>query len=515
MIVDQTLFDRSISKKMKSSSLLIIAACVFSNSLFGNDLATFSEHIAPIVFEKCASCHRPGEAAPFSLTDYKTVKRKAKTIQRVVGEGIMPPWLPEQGWGDFRGNLSLTDSEIKLFDQWVENGMAEGDSSKTPELPDFPEGWSLGEPDVVLEMDAAFEIRAEGRDIYRHFTLPLALKEDRWVKAVEVRPSARSVVHHVLFFLDDTGKARKLDEADKGPGFSGKGFRSTGSLGGWAVGGSPLDLGAGFAMPLRKGSDLVIQTHFHPTGKVEHEKTKIGLYFADAAPERELVEFQVPPGFGARTGLNVAPGETQHELRDHFIVPEDLELVTAWGHAHQVCSSMQAEATLPDGTTKKLIRIGDWKFNWQGQYAYKKPVPLPKGTRIDVVITYDNSPENPSNPFSPPRRIFWGEQSNDEMGSLIFQCVASDKSKVAELKSGIKRQQDLSQERFLTELRTGVRRLLVLKQDANGDDQLELSEAAKEHHFVFKMIDNDKNGFVTVEEIDANAKVLDKLLQRK
>lgn len=476
---------------------------------------TFSEHIAPIVFENCANCHRPGEVAPFSLTDYESVKRRAKTIQRVVSDRYMPPWHVDEGWGEYRGTMRLSDEQVDLLDRWVTAGAPEGDPARTPPLPDFPEGWHLGEPDLVVEMAEPFEVHAEGNDIYRFFALPLNLSEDRWVSAVEVRPSARSVVHHALFFLDQSGKARELDGKDGAPGFKNRGFQSSGSLGGWAVGGTPLDLGEGYGLPLAKGSDLVLQTHFHPSGKVEHERTKIGIYFAGGPPEKQLIEFQIPPKYGAGVGLNAGPGETDYEIRDHLIVPEDLDLITAWGHAHQICKSIQAEATLPDGTKKKLFRIGDWQFNWQGQYAYAEPVRLPKGTRIDTVITYDNSADNTANPNSPPRRIFWGEQSTDEMGSVIFQCVPADKAKHGPLASGLRAQAGESMKRFAEPRRDAVRRFLVLKLDADGDDRVTLEETPEQHLPAFKRLDDNADGVVTVDEVDANGGFLDQAAKKR
>ncbi|MFT5468128.1 MAG: hypothetical protein ACI8UO_003236, partial [Verrucomicrobiales bacterium] len=398
---------------------------------------------------------------------------------------------------------------------WVEAGAPEGDPAKTPKLPDFPKGWSLGEPDLIVEMEEPFEVYAEGKDIYRYFALPLGLDEDSWVKAVEVRPSARSVVHHVIFFLDTSGKARELDGADGTPGFRRKGFRQSGSLGAWAVGGKPLALDSGYALPLKKGSDLVLQTHFHPSGKAETEKTKVGIYLADGPPSKQLLEFMVPPAYAILTGLNIGPGESNYELRDHMIVPEDLDLITVWGHAHQICTSMEALATLPDGTEKKLFRIGEWDFNWQGQYAYAEPVRLPKGTRIDTLITYDNSADNPFNPNSPPRRIFWGEESTDEMGAVVFQAVAADKKREFALTVGLRHQIGESVKRHGPKIKIAMRRRFVLKLDQDGDERVTKAETPKIHWGAFDKLDTDKDGFVTVAEIDANGAFLDATARKK
>ncbi|MEM7010218.1 MAG: cytochrome c [Verrucomicrobiota bacterium] len=490
--------------------ICLISLVAATAAVASDEPVNFAEHIAPIMFENCASCHRPGEAAPFSLTNYESTKRRARTIQRVVEDRYMPPWQADEGWGNFHGERRLTDEQIALIGKWVETGTPEGDAAKTPQLPKFPEGWELGEPDIVLEMEEAYEVYAEGKDIYRYFVLPLGLEEEKWVRAVEVRPSARSVVHHALFFLDASGQARKLDGQDGTPGFNRKGFRPSNSLGGWAVGGSTLDLGEGYAKPMPAGSDFVLQTHFHPSGKVEHEKTKVGLYFADGPPEKKLVEFQVPPTYGAMTGLNIGPGET-FEIRDHMIVPEDMDIITVWGHAHQTCTSMQAEATLPDGTKQKLMRIGEWDFNWQDQYLYQEPVRLPKGTRIDTVITYDNTPDNPFNPNHPPRRIYWGEESTDEMGSVIFQTVAADGSRHSAMQSGLRRQRGASVLRHSKAVKTALRRYFVLQLDTDFDDRLTFEETPPEHHETFKKLDTDNDKVVTVAEIDAGASILDVL----
>jgi hypothetical protein len=401
---------------------------------------TFTEHVAPIVFARCASCHRPGEAGPFPLLSYKDVRKRGKLIQQVTARRFMPPWHPAPGHGEFQNERRLSDGQIALIKRWVETGMAEGDPGRLPQLPKFTEGWQLGTPDLVVSMPKAYEVPATGRDIYRNFVLPLNLKEDKWVTAVELRPSARSVVHHVLFFLDRSGQALKKDGQGGRPGFSGQGFALGGSLGGWAAGGQPEHLPGGLAMPLPKGSNLILQTHFHPSGKVEHEKTTVGIYFAKKKPERTLVSFQAPPLFGVMSGISIPAGTKQYKVRGTFKAPVDMELVTVGGHAHYICADMKATAKLPDGSTRSLFYIPKWDFNWQSTYTYREPVRLPRGAVIDVELTYDNSEANPANPFNPPRRIKWGPASTDEMGSVLFGAVAARESEASALRQGVTRQ---------------------------------------------------------------------------
>lgn len=396
----------------------------------------FSEHIAPIIFNNCASCHRPGEIGPFPLLSYKDVRKRGKLIHEVTDKRSMPPWHPAPGHGEFLNERRLSDEQLALIKRWVETDMTEGDPARLPKVPEFPDGWRLGKPDLIVTMEKAFEVPANGRDIYRNFALPLNLKEDQWLTAMELRPSAKSVVHHVLLFVDKSGRVRARDGQGGKPGFTNEAIAFTlgESIGGWAAGTIPQHRPMGLAVPIPKGADLVLQTHFHPSGKVEEEKTTIGLYFAKEKPTRTLVAFETPPFFGITTGINIPAGMKDYKIRGKFTAPVDIELVSVSGHAHYICETMRATATLPDGTKQSILYIPKWEFNWQSEYFYKEPVKLPKGTVIDVEISYNNSAENPANPFNPPRRIRWGIATTDEMGRLLFTCVPAKESDLAALR---------------------------------------------------------------------------------
>ena len=393
---------------------------------------TFSETVAPILYDNCVTCHRPGEAAPFSLISYEDARKKGKQIVKVTGSRYMPPWHAEHGYGEFAGERRLTDAQIAALAEWVKQGMPEGDPAKMPRLPGFPEGWHLGTPDLVLRMPAAYDLPASGPDVYRNFVIPTHLTENKWVRAIEFRPGARKAVHHALFAYDSTGGAAKQDGRDGKPGFGGMGTvgvggatGGSGPLGGWAVGATPVFLPEGVALPLPKGSDIVLQMHFHLTGKPETEQATIGIYFTDQAPERRLFPVQVPALFGFGAGIDIPAGEKNYVIEDSVTLPVDMRALFVGAHAHYLAKEMKATATLPDGTTQPLIWIKDWDFNWQDRYLYKSPVMLPKGTRIDVRLVYDNSADNPHNPNPESlKRVQWGEQSFDEMGSVTVAMQA-------------------------------------------------------------------------------------------
>jgi hypothetical protein len=415
---------------------------------------TFSKEIAPIIFDKCASCHRPGAVAPFSLLSYQDVRKRAKQIAYITEKRIMPPWKADHGDYEFKDDRRLTNEQIGMIKRWVEEGAAEGDPKDAPSPPAYSEGWQLGRPDLIAQMSEAYSVPAGGPDIYRNFALPLGLAEDKWIRAIEFRPGARSVVHHSLFFFDATGSARRQDEEDPLPGYSGRmgglARRSfgignlrgasdnrsvpVGSLGGWAVGAQARVLPEGLAWYLPKGADLILSTHFHPSGKPEKEISTVGIYFADKAPTQKFTGIQLPPLFGVFEGIDIPAGAKEYTIEDSFVLPVDVKAFGVSAHAHYLGKQMRLTAQLPGGQTKTLLWISDWDFAWQDQYQFKEFVSLPKGTRLSVRITYDNSSDNPRNPASPPKRISWGEGSNDEMGSMSLQVVASNEAEMPELR---------------------------------------------------------------------------------
>jgi len=295
---------------MRIILILVMATVFVGQSAPLNTKVTFNREIAPIIYRNCSSCHRPGEAAPFPLLSYKNVSKKGKTIGEVTTSRLMPPWKAELASYPYRDERRLTEREIELIQAWLRDGMPEGNPAEAPEPPKFPSGWQLGEPDLVVELPSAFHVPPNGPDIYRNIPVALGLTEDKWIAAMDMRPSSRAVVHHVLYFADPTGRIHQRPSQGTEPGFSG--MRTGGAslpLGGWAVGAQPHFFPDGLALRLPKGSDLVIQYHFHPTGKAESEKSLVGFYFARKAPDRTLTRIQMPPAYSLFSGLDIPAGE--------------------------------------------------------------------------------------------------------------------------------------------------------------------------------------------------------------
>lgn len=384
---------------------------------------TFADHVAPIIYKRCTPCHRPGEAAPFSLTTYEEAKKWAPMIEAVTKSGRMPPWKAVAGYGEHRDARIITAEEKELLSRWHKSGTAPGVLSSAPALPKFVTGWQLGEPDLVLEMPESFEIAADGPDTLRSFVLPTNLGKDVTVGAIEFRPGNPSVVHHALVFLDDSGQARKLDASDAGPGyesFGGPGFFPSGSLGGWAPGGSPQWLPDDVGRYLKNGSDVVIQIHYHPNGMKTKDRSRLGIYFS-RKPATKLVG-----GIALENWeISIPPGSSRYHRTASYMLPVAAEFLSVTPHLHLLGKEMKAKATLPDGTVIPLVWVKNWDFLWQDTYYFEKPIELPAGTLLSMDSWHDNSSENPLNPFDPPRTIVYGEGSNDEMSLCIFEVTTS------------------------------------------------------------------------------------------
>ncbi len=428
-------------------ALLLVLPLAAQNA--SENPVTFNQQIAPIIYQNCSACHRPGEAAPFPLLSYQDVAGKAKTIAKATASRLMPPWKPEPASYPYRDERGLTADQIALIKAWVEQGMPEGKTAK-PKPPTFASGWQLGEPDLIVKMPATYHVPAEGPDIYRNLAVPLGLTEDKWIAAIDMKPSARAVVHHVLYFADGNGRIHERPQQGAEPGFTG--MRAGGAsipLGGWAVGAQPHFFPEGLALKLPKGSDLVVQYHFHPTGKPEAEQSLVGLYFAKKAPQRTLTRIQMPPHYSLFSGLDIPAGEKDFVIRDSYTLPVAADAVGVGAHAHYLARRMKMTATLPGGEVKTLLLINDWDFAWQDRYYFKQLVPLPAGTKLDAEIHWDNSAENSRNPSSPPVHVTWGEESRDEMGSISLVAVPHEESDLATLQQDlVHRSRQLARERM-------------------------------------------------------------------
>ena len=422
---------------------MLIPALVIVSAASHAQTVTFSEHIAPIIFANCSTCHRPGQVAPFSLLTYTDVLTHGLTIAGVTQSRLMPPWKPEVGWVPLRAVRRLTDDQIALIQQWVAEGMPQGDPSKTPPTPTFSSDWALGPPDLILEMPEAFNIPAEGPDIYRNFALPTNFGQDKWVVAVDLKPSAPQVVHHTLFYTDTTGAALALNGQDGQPGFPGLGTvltttevanAVTGGLGAWANGITPQFLPAGIAMSLPSNAAVLLQMHFHLNGAAQTEKSRVGIYFGPK-PDRDLSQIQVPAFWGYHANIDIPAGDANFKIRGSFTLPVDVDAVSVAAHSHYLGKSGKLTATLPSGEVKILLWIKQWDFAWQDMYLFQDLVYLPKGTRLDGEYTYDNSDANLQNPSYPPKEVKWGEYSTDEMGSLILNVVPHQASDLGTLRA--------------------------------------------------------------------------------
>jgi Flp pilus assembly protein TadD len=383
---------------------------------------TYTRDIAPILFERCTGCHRPGEVGPFSLQTYRDARQRLTLIADVTKRRVMPPWKPDRAPGLFVDDRSLTDRQIQLIQDWAAQGGPEGDPAALPPLPTFADGWQLGTPDVVASMAAPYTLRPDGADLFRTFVLPIPTTAARYVRAIEFRAGNGRGVHHANIGVDRTRSSRRLDAADPEPGYVGGMVQDAayppGYLLGWTPGQQPRPSPADAAWRLEAESDLIVQLHLQPTGKPEPVQVSVGFFFTDLAPTRTPLGLRL----GSET-IDIAPGESSYEIRDSYQLPVDAQVLAVQPHAHNLGREIFADALLPDGSVRPLITIRDWDFRWQDVYRYAAPITLPKGSTIRMRFTYDNSAANPRNPFHPPQHVVWGQATTDEMGDLWVQLV--------------------------------------------------------------------------------------------
>jgi tetratricopeptide (TPR) repeat protein len=398
----------------------------------------YHQHIAPIIANNCATCHMPGESAPFTLLTFDDVKKRDKQIVKVTQTRYMPPWLPEPGHGEFAGDRRMSDADIKMISDWVAAGSPEGKStgSPPPPPPQTTHVWRLGSPDMVATLPQPYTLAAESKDApddYRNFVVPLPVDKPRWVRAVELHAGNKRVVHHAFIMFDVSGSARRRDAEDATLGYPGMDAgEDVGSPGGqflsWQPGKTPSFGSDSRSWRLSKGTDMVLQFHMQPAGKPEQVQPSVGFYFTDKPP----TEFPYVLVLRS-TAIDIPAGEKNYVIESSYTLPVDADLAGILPHAHYLGRELQGTATLPDGSTRPLILIKNWDFNWQGDYRYAKPMFLPRGTKVAMRFTYDNSTDNVRNPSNPPKRVLYGLNSTDEMGELWLQLLPKTQQDLATL----------------------------------------------------------------------------------
>jgi Tfp pilus assembly protein PilF/mono/diheme cytochrome c family protein len=390
-----------------------------------NSQVTFNRDIAPILFNHCAACHRRGESGPFPLLSYKDAKSHARQIAAVTQSRFMPPWLPEPGEFKFADELRLSDAQITMIVHWMEQGAVEGAASDLPPTPVFAEGWQIGTPDLVIKAEKPYQLPASGTDQYWNFIFRTPVNRTRWLKTIEIRPGDKRVVHHANVLVDRTESAR-AQESSPGSGFGGmeikiesEAFDPDSHFLFWKPGTAPYTEPPGMALRLDAGTDLVLNIHLQPSGKAEEIQPSLGLYFT----EQPATHFPMLLQLENDRKLDIPPGEKNFVVTDEFTLPEHVQLLAIYPHAHYVGKDLQAFAKFPDGTHKSLIHIPSWDLNWQAVFRYETPVELPAGTIISMRYRYDNSDENIRNPNMPPKRVVGGNRASDEMAHLWLQVL--------------------------------------------------------------------------------------------
>lgn len=383
---------------------------------------TFHKDIEPILQENCQGCHRPGEVAPFSLLDYDSAWLFSRHMRSAVRTRYMPPWKPVRGDGvKLQFERGLTDEEIDKITRWADSGAPEGDPADAPPPLELPAGdWALGEPDLILEVPAPYAPDKDGADDYRCFSLAPNLPADRKIRAIQILPGNRRIVHHVILFPDPQAESASLHATgDPQPGytcFGDPGFDPPGFYGGWVPGNTPRPLPEGVAMTLGGNARIAMQVHYHPDGTQQQDRTRVGLYFTDEPDLKELLFLPL-----VNQTFLIPAGAERYEVTAEFPALVSARVYAVLPHMHLLGREIGLDL-IRGAQTQRVIRINDWDFDWQDTYWLEDPLFVPPGTLAKLSCIYDNSVNNPNNPNHPPKPVGWGEKTTDEM-ALMFVAV--------------------------------------------------------------------------------------------
>ena len=385
---------------------------------------TFAKDVAPILYKQCVTCHRPGEAAPMSLLTYEQARPYARAIANAVANRTMPPWHADAPAGTFHNERLMSDAERQTLSAWSATGALQGDAKDLPPAPAFVEGWSLGKPDIVLEMQEDYSVPARGVVEYEYLYIPTNFAEAKWVKSIEIRPGTRKAVHHVLVYyhakpdiarapLTKPKSTEAPEEVTKGQHLHPRKPPAEGVqrrlIATYAPGTNPQVFPLGTAMRLPPGGVLHFQMHYTAIGKPGTDRSKVGLIFAKEPPATEMRASAF-----LNTSLVIPPGSMDQAVSTEVTFAQDAVVWGLFPHTHVRGKRWNYVLTLPDGTSKTILAVPKYDFNWKTYYMFSEPLQIPKGARIVSTAWYDNSAANRSNP-DPSIEVHWGDQTWEEM----------------------------------------------------------------------------------------------------
>ena len=422
---------------------MLCAASAHAQSTGASAPPTFNKDVAPIFFANCTTCHRPGEVAPMSLMTYKDARPWARSIAAQVNNGAMPPWHADPRYGQFANERRLTDAQKSTIARWVDAGAPEGDPQDLPAAPQYVQGWRIGQPDAVVEMQEDYPIPAKGEVPYLYFEVPANFAEDRWIQSWELRPGNPAVVHHVIVYVrppqavatpqaaagaprpqpvfsfadgmeipaGQTGGPALAERERKPlpPNYRPRPRGIASSIGGYVPGNSTRIFPEGTAIRLPAGSSLLFQMHYTTTGEATSDRTKLGLIFAKQPPKMPLTGTALVNG-----SLHIPAGAADHKVEAEVTLNRDMLLFSMTPHTHVRGKRWFYEAIYPDGRREPILSVPNYDFEWQHEYRFKQPLHFPAGTKIHATAWYDNSPANKSNP-DPTKDVWWGDQTWEEM----------------------------------------------------------------------------------------------------
>jgi hypothetical protein len=403
---------------------IIFIVFVTINSFAQN--ITFTEHIAPIIHQKCTPCHRVGEAAPFGLQTYEDVANRAEFIKQVIQKRYMPPFRADEGFGEFKNDRRLTQNEIDLITKWVDGGAIKG-KGKVLQMADYQEFTQLGQqPDLVLRMNQSFKTKQLDKEEFMLFSMPTNLPKKTAIKAIEFRAGNRKLVHHARISVDTTHLMRVTD----GKSINDSSIAAYSKIKmkeefwyGWLPGNNPIIYPDGFAKLLPAEADLLVNIHYSPSPKFDTDSSIINLYFAKEPIQKEVQTFILEENDITNPPFVLYPNQKKSFYARSMAIPYDILLISVLPHLHVFGKSIRTFAITPVGEVIPLLKISDWDFDWQMTYEFKDLVKIPKGSIIYAEASYDNTLENPKNPFNPPKEIGYGWSTNSEMMNVIFQFV--------------------------------------------------------------------------------------------